>query len=220
MVSGLRCNGTHALKLKPKGRNMREFIVPEDGLVVRTDQGRPILELSIQAEGNIVRLFGADAEPKIALAAYGDTGTLIIGDPDKNGIVIGVSEDMSEISIINSGKSINFAINQTSSELTFLNANGATTNKLYVDENGGQMGLGDLEGSLAMSAGAGKGGGLCHLMNQQGDTVVVLESNEENGNITLLDQDGNIRLMLRHKEDNNIHLADKTGHIVWTTLPQ
>jgi len=199
---------------------MREFIIPEDGLVVRTDQGRPILELSIQAEGNIVRMFSADAEPKIALAAYGDTGTLIIGDPNKNGIVIAVSEDMSEISIINSDKSINLAINQTSSELIFLNANGATTNKLYLDENGGQMGLGDPEGSLVISAGAGNGGGLCHLMNKKGDTVVVLESNEENGNITLLDEEGNIRLMIRHKEDNNIHLVDKTGHIVWTTLPQ
>lgn len=199
---------------------MEEFIIPEDGLIVRTDRGKPILELSIQAEGNIVRMFGADAEPKIALAAYGDTGTLIIGDPDKNGIVIGVNEDMSEISIINSGKSISLAINQTSSELTFLNAKGAITNKLYVDENGGQIGLGDLEGSLLMSGGAANGGGLCHLMNKKGNTVVVLKSDEENGNITLLDEDGNIRLMIRHKEDNNIHLVDKTGHIVWTTLPQ
>jgi hypothetical protein len=199
---------------------MREFIIPEDGLVVKTDQGRPILELSIQDEGNIVRMFGAEGEPKIALAAYGDTGTLIIGDPNKTGIVISCSEDMSEIGIISSGKSINLAINQTSSELTFLNANGAPTNKLYVDEDGGQMGLGDLEGSVMISAGAGKGGGLCHLMNRKGDTVVVLESNEENGNITLLDEDGNIRLMIRHKEDSNIHLVDKTGHIIWTTLPQ
>jgi len=199
---------------------MREFIIPEDGAVVRTDQGRPILELSIQPEGNIVRMFGADGEPKIAMAAYGDSGTLIIGDPNNNGIVLSCSEDMSEIGIISSGKSINLAINETSSELTFLNTNGATTNKLYVDEHGGQMGLGDLEGGMVMSTGAGKGGGLCHLMNKKGDTVVVLESNEENGNITLLDEDGNIRLMIRHKEDSNIHLVDKTGHIIWTTLPQ
>ncbi|MDX6404487.1 MAG: hypothetical protein QOH70_1942 [Blastocatellia bacterium] len=199
---------------------MREFIIPEDGVVVRTEQGRAILELSIQAEGNVVRMFGADGEPKIALAAYGDTGTLIIGDPNENGIVISCSEDVSEIGIISSGKSINLAINQTSSELTFLNANGATTNKLYVDEDGGQMGLGDLEGGMVMSAGAGKGGGLCHLMNKKGDTVVVLESKEENGNITLLDEDRNIRLMLRHEEDSNIHLVDKTGHIIWTTLQQ
>jgi hypothetical protein len=199
---------------------MREFLIPEDGIVVKTAEGRPILELSIQAEGNIVRMFGADGDPKIALAAYGDTGTLIIGDPEKNGIVISCSEDLSEIGITSSGKNINLAINQTSSEITFLNANGATTNKLYVDEHGGQMGLGDLEGAVAVSAGAGKAGGLCHLMNKKGDTVVVLDSNEENGNITLLDEDGNIRLMLRHKEDNNIHLVDKSGQIIWTTLSQ
>jgi hypothetical protein len=199
---------------------MKEFIIPEDGRVVRTAEGRPILELSIQAEGNIVRMFGADGEQRIALAAYGDIGTLIIGDPNKDGIAISVSEGTSEIGITSSGKSINLAINETSSELRFGNANGAITNKLYVDEHGGQIGLGDQEGSLLMSAGAGKGGGLCHLMNKKGDTVVVLESNEENGNITLLDEDGNIRLMIRHKTDSNIHLVDKTGHIIWTTLPQ
>lgn len=56
---------------------MREFVIPEDGLVVKTDQGRPILDLSIQAEGNIDRMFGADGEPKIALRTYGDSGALI-----------------------------------------------------------------------------------------------------------------------------------------------
>jgi hypothetical protein len=199
---------------------MREFIIPEDGLVVRTDQGRPILELSILAEGNIVRMFGADGEPKIALATHGDSGALIIGDPETDGVVISAGEDVSEIGIMNSDKNITLAIDKTGSELRFVNANNANTSKIYVDEYGGQIGLSDHEGSLVMSAGAGKGGGLCHLMNKKGDTVVVLESNEENGNITLLDEDGNIRLMIRHKDDGNIHIVDKAGHIIWTTLQQ
>jgi len=196
---------------------MREFIIPDDGLVVRTEQGQPILELSIQAEGNIVRMFGADGEPKIALATHGDNGVLIIGDPNSDGVGISVSEDASQIGIMNSGKSITLAVGEASSELTFTNANGAITNKIYVDEGGGQIGLGDQEGNLLMSAGATKGGGLCHLMNKKGDTVVSLESKEENGNIILLDEDENIRIMIGNKEDGNIYLVDKAGHIIWTT---
>lgn len=199
---------------------MREFIIPEDGLAVRTDQGRPILELSIQAEGNIIRMFGADGEPKIALATQGDSGALIIGDPERDGVVIAVSEEVTEIGIMNSAKSITLAIGKTGSELRFVNSNNANTAKIYVDEYGGQIGLSDHEGGLVLSAGAAKGGGLCHLMNKKGDTVVALESNEENGNITLLDEDGNIRLMIRHKDDGNIHLVDKAGHIIWTTLQE
>lgn len=199
---------------------MRELIIPEDGLVVRTEQGRPILELSIQAEGNIIRMFGADGEPKIALATQHDSGALIIGDPERDGVVIAASEEVTEIGIMNSDKNITLAIGKTGSELRFVNAHDANTAKIYVDEYGGQIGLSDHEGSLVLSAGAAKGGGLCHLMNTKGDTVVALESNEENGNITLLDEDGNIRLMLRHKEDGNIHLVDKAGHIVWTTLQE
>lgn len=212
---------SHVLEFRiPPRDKMKEFIIPENGLVVKTDQGSPILELSIQAEGNIVRMFGADGKPKIALAAYGDTGTLIIGDPLRSGVTITVSEDLSEIGIMNSDNRISLGIDETHSELGFVNANNAITAKIYVDENGGQIGLGDHEGSVMMSAGTGKGGGICHLMNKKGDTVVVLESNEENGNITLLDEDGNIRLMIRHKEDGNIHLIDKAGHIIWTTLQQ
>ena len=196
---------------------MREFIIPEDGLVVKTYQGRPILELSIQAEGNIVRMFGADGTPKIALATYGDSGMLIIGDPNSDGAVISVSEDVSEISIMNSDKNITLAIGKTGSELRFMNANNAVTAKIYVDEVGGQIGLADQEGNLLMSAGGGEQGGLCHLMDTKGDTVVSLASNEGNGNITLIDKAGNLRVMIGNKEDANIYLIDEAGHIVWTT---
>jgi hypothetical protein len=196
---------------------MREFIIPEDGLVVKTDQGRPILELSIQAGGNIVRMFGPGGEPKIALATYGDTGTLIIGDPLKSGLVITVSEDLSEIAIMNSGKNIRLAVAEMGSEVSFVNANNAITAKIYVDENGGQIGLADQEGNPLMSAGSGEQGGLCHLMDKNGDTVVSLASNEGNGNITLIDNAGNLRVMIGNKEDANIYLVNETGHIVWTT---
>lgn len=56
---------------------MKELIVPEDGFVVKTEQGRPILEIIIQDEGNFVSLFGADGEPKIQLATHRDGGALI-----------------------------------------------------------------------------------------------------------------------------------------------
>jgi hypothetical protein len=49
---------------------------------------------------------------------------------------------------------------------------------------------------------------------------VALASNEENGNITLFNDDGNIWVMIGNKDDANIHLADRNGHITWTTLQQ
>ena len=197
---------------------MREFVIPDDGLFVRTDQGRPVLELSIHAEGTVVRMFGADGEPKLALATQGDGGALLIGDPERNSVVISVTEDVSEIRIMNSGKTVALAIDDTHSELRFVNANNAITNKIYVDDDGGQIGLGDQEGNVLLSAGAEERGGACHLMNKKGNTVVLLQSTEANGNITLMDEDGDIRAMILPKDDGNIHLVDKAGHIVWTTM--
>jgi hypothetical protein len=45
---------------------MQEFIIPDDGLVVKTAAGRPIFEVSIHDEGNVLRMYGADYEQKIA----------------------------------------------------------------------------------------------------------------------------------------------------------
>lgn len=221
--------GTGSGALSPQGgieevyadeRKMSEFIIPGDGLVVKTEQGLPVLELSTHSEGNVLRMFGSDGQPKIAFGIHEDSGVIIVGNPEANGIVITVDEDISEIGIANSGTSISMAIDQTGSEFRFVNVDGANTAKIYVDENGGQFGMADHKGRIVMSAGATEQGGLIHLMDSKGGTVVSLESNEDNGNITLLDEDGNIRLMIRHKEDGNIHLIDKAGHIVWTTLQQ
>ena len=197
---------------------MQEFIIPGDGLVVKTDQGQPIMELVVRSEGNLLRMFGADGEAKIALAAQGNSGALMIGDPDTAAVMISVTEDVSEIQVMKSGKSIALAIDSELSELKFVNANNAITNKLYVDDNGGQIGLGDQEGNLLMSAGAEERGGVCHIMNKNSDTVVLLQSKEESGNIILSDEEGDIRVMVVSKDNAAIHLADKDGQIVWTTM--
>lgn len=116
---------------------MQEFIIPDDGFVVKTVDGRPVLELSVNNEGNVVRLFSAEGEPQLAVGTHLDTGLVIVGDPQTSGIAISVSRDASEISIINSGKSITLALDASHSEMRFLNADGAVTNKIYVDEDGG-----------------------------------------------------------------------------------
>lgn len=78
--------------------------------------------------------------------------------------------------------------------------------------------MGSHEGNLVLSAGAEASGGSCHLMNTNGDTVVLLQSNEDHGNITLLDDTAKIRIMIGHKDDTNIHLVSDEGRIVWTTM--
>ena len=197
---------------------MQEFIIPDDGLVVKTAEGRPIFEVSIRDEGNVLRMFGADYEQKIALATFGESGLLIVGNPEGAGVAISVNEDVSEIGIMNKGKNITLAISSEHTELRFMNADKVITNKLYVDENGGQFGLANQEGDVLMSAGAEPRGGVCHLMNTEGHTVALLESREGNGNIILSDIDGDIRVMIGGEGGANILLVDKTGHVAWSTL--
>lgn len=175
------------------------------------------MEVSIHAEGSLVRLFGSDGEPKIQLATQGDSGALIVGDPERDGVAISVNQGvLSELRIMKSGKHVALAIDDSSRELRFVNAQDALTNKIYVTDEGGQIGLSDHEDSLSVSAGEGSdGGGVFHILNKAGNTVAALDSN---GAITLLDEDGDIRIMIGHKGDGHIHLVDKDGHIVWTTI--
>lgn len=175
---------------------MREFIVPEDGFIVKTQSGRPLFELVIHDQGNVLKIFGADGEPKLALATEGDGGALIMGDPPNNGIVLSARDDASELGVMYAAKKIIVAIDGGHSELRFMNSADLITTKLYADDNGGQFGLGNQEGNLVVSAGAEDRGGVCHLMNSNGDTVVLLQSREESGSITLLDEDHNVRVVI------------------------
>lgn len=199
---------------------MKEFTVPDDGFVLKTNDGRPILELSIQDEGNIIRLFGADGEPRIVFGTNGDTGVFVVGNPETEGVMISVSPDASEIVTTNSRKTIATGIDATHTEIRFVNADNALTNKMYVDDNGGQIGLSDHQGNLAISAGAEQDGGTCHVMNANGDTVARIASADQSGNVTLLDDSGRVRIMIGHKSDANIHLVDTSGRVVWTTLAE
>ena len=197
---------------------MDEFIIPDDGLMVRTADGRPIVELAVHEEGSVVRLFSVEGEPKLAFATHEDTGLIVVGNPETSGIAISVNPATSEIALMNSGKNVTLAINATHSEMRFVNSDGVVTNKIYIDDDGGQVGLADHNGNLLLSAGAEPSGGSCHLMNTNGETVVLLQSNEDAGNITLLDSAAKIRIMIGHKDDANIHLVDGEGRIRWTTM--
>jgi hypothetical protein len=196
---------------------MKEFTIPEGGFVLKTELGRPVLELLVHDEGSTLSLFDVDGEPRVALATRGNSGAALVGDPATNGLVLSAGEDLSEIAVFRSGKHIALALNQEKGEIRLVNAANATLAKIYEDDNGGQIGLGDQRGTLAVSAGAGENGGVACVMNTAGKTVVFLSANEREdaGNVTLLDQDGDPRILV----DTNIHVI-RDGRIVWTTMNQ
>lgn len=194
-----------------------EFILPDDGFVIKRPTGQLVVTLEALAEGNILRFFDVNGEPRIALATQGDNAMVMIGASQTENVSLSASANSTELVVANSGKTIAVGIDEERSEIRFVNADDAITNKLYVDERGGQFGLGDQQGNLVLSAGAVERGGLLHVMNGNADTVIVLESKEDNGNITLLDEANNIRMMIGSKDDGDIHLVDSSGHVVWTT---
>ena len=196
---------------------MKEFTIPEDGFVLKTELGRPVLELLVHAEGSTLSLFDIDGEPRVALATRGNSGAVLVGDPGTNGVVVSAGEDISQVAILHSGKHIALALDPKKGEIRLVNAAKATVAKIYEDDNGGQIGLGDQQGTLAVSAGAGEHGGVCCVMNIAGKTVVFLQANEKEdaGNITLLDRNGDLRILV----DSSIHVI-RDGRIVWTTMNQ
>lgn len=196
---------------------MKEFVVPDDGFVVRTESGRLLVAVEPLAEGNIYRLFDIDGVPRITLATHEDSGLLFLGDPSANGVSVSASDAVSELRLINAGNTIAAAVSDTNSELRFVNAQNAITNKLFVDEHGGQLGLGDHAGNLTISTGAEEEGGTFHLMNADGNSAAVFRCPDGKGNILLSDEDGHLRIMIGTKADWNIHLIDADGKIVWTT---
>jgi hypothetical protein len=91
-------------------------------------------------------MFGADGEPKLVLGTEGDGGSLIIGDvgnPEISSAFISARADACELGILNSAKRIMVHIDRFRGELGFVNAGNEITNKLYVDDSDGQLGLGD-----------------------------------------------------------------------------
>jgi hypothetical protein len=156
---------------------VKEFIVPEDGFVVKTTSGRPLLSLSVHAAGNVLTMFGADGEPKLVLGTEGDGGSLIIGDPanpEISSAFISAREDACELGVLNSAKRFMVRIDRARSELGFVSAENVITSKLYVDQIGWQLGLGDPEGKLMVRVGAGIGGGSITLFDEDGDERLVI----------------------------------------------
>jgi hypothetical protein len=156
---------------------MKEFTIPEDGFVVKTTSGRPILSLSVHPVGNVLTMFGADGEPKLVLGTEGDGGSLIIGDvgnPDVSGAFISARADACELGVLNSAKRFIVHIDPRRSELGFVNANNVITSKLYVDAAGGQLGLANQDGNVMILAGAGVRDGNITLYNVGGDVRLVI----------------------------------------------
>src|SRR5437660_4142062 len=120
---------------------MKEFILPEDGLVVKSATGQPVVTLESLAEGNVLKFFDSDGEPRITLVTQGHDAALFVGGSETESVAVAAGDAMSEVAVAHSGKNIALGIDSTHSEIRFVNAVNAVTNKLYVDEHGGQIGL-------------------------------------------------------------------------------
>ena len=199
---------------------MEEFIIPDEGVIVKTRQGRVILDLVLQDETSLLRMIDINGKPKIGLG-YSEDGPMIFLGDQNTSVFLQSRNDVSEINITNSGKNIALAVAEGASEIRFQNENGEMTNKIFINEFGGQVGLSDNDGNLLFTAGATEEGGLLHILNNNGNTTISLATRKDTGQILLLDENGKVQAYLDCSCGNGvIVLLDKEGNDVWSSFTE
>jgi hypothetical protein len=151
---------------------MQEIIIPEDGIVYKTKDGTPVLQISFENEATIFQMLSKNENSKIVLVCH----------DNESGIFIG-----------NGPKSIMMTNNTERNDIQFINENGKVTHLFYTTEEGGQIDLCDASGNPLISMGPNKGEGNCgfFLRNSKEKSVVTLLSNRGNGNVLIMDKEGN-----------------------------
>jgi hypothetical protein len=188
---------------------MQEIIVPEDGLIYKTINGRPIMQIHYNDNSSTFSIFSKDENSKILLTS-GDKGNGIfifngekeirlIVNPDFNEIKISnensdialiCNKDASGVIIGNGQKDIELTVNPDQNEIRFTNENGKITHWIHSDEEGGQIDLADNAGNLLLTMGINSGmdGSVLFLNNKSGDPVVALMSGHDIGYIEVNDE--------------------------------
>ena len=92
---------------------MEEIIIPDDGIIYKTKNGKPAFELLADDLGNVFRIYDVNANVRIGLSTQEKESSIIIGDLNSgNALTISVDEELTEIEIENSKKRIVLGINQ------------------------------------------------------------------------------------------------------------
>lgn len=59
---------------------MEKIIIPDDGIIYKTKNGKPVLELLVDESGNMFKLYDYNSNVKIALATQENSQAVFIGD--------------------------------------------------------------------------------------------------------------------------------------------
>jgi hypothetical protein len=191
---------------------MQEIIVPEDGLIYKTIDGIPIMQIEHKNDSAIFSLYGKNDNSKILLICSENGNGVFIENGKKdisltvnsdqneirfnNGnsnIVLVCLEDGSGITIQNGQKYVGLTAYSERNEIRFSNESGNITHFIRDNEDGGQITLSDDEGNqlLDMGINSKKDGSLVFIRNKNGDSVVSLLCNKNNGLILVSDEDNN-----------------------------
>ena len=151
---------------------MQEIIIPDDGLLYKTSDGTPILQISVVNDATIFSLF----------SKYGNSRLTLLCHESESGIHIG-----------NAQKSIAFIASETKNEMKFTNENGKVTHLFHTTDSGGQVELCDDNENPIISLGVNSDStGSFFIRNKNGDFLVALLQNNETGSIEIRDNDGTL----------------------------
>lgn len=151
---------------------MEEIIIPDDGIVYKTSDGSPIMQISLANDATLFSLF----------SKYGNSRLMLLCHDTESGIHIG-----------NAKKSISLVANEEKNEIRFINEYGKVTHLFYTTKDGGQIDLCDDEENPIISLGVNSGStGSFFLRDRNGEPLVALMHLRESGRIEIQDRDGNL----------------------------
>lgn len=149
---------------------MLEIIVPEDGLLYKTSDGQPILQIAKIQESSILRLFSNNEESTVLLGCHNEESAVFIGKGNK---------------------SLTLTTNEVKNELRFTNEYGKVTTLLYSDEKGGQFEICDSDANSLISMGINSDGNAAiFIRGKNGEFIIALYHNKTSGAILLQDENG------------------------------
>ena len=151
---------------------MDEIIIPNDGLVFKKPDGRPILQIKTEDDMSFLNLFSANNQSRLSLAC---------------------GDELCGVLVQNGNKSVELTSGSTNNEIRFTNENLKVTHFFYTNEDGGQIGLADAAGNLMVSMGCDEDVGASIIINNKNGVGVAKVMNYyDKGYIELLDGNGKV----------------------------
>lgn len=150
---------------------MQEIIIPDDGLLYRTSDGRPVMQMSLLDDATVLTLFSKYENSRLILFCHDSESGIHIGNGQKN---------------------ISLVVNEEKNEIRIVNENSKITHLFDTTEDGGQIELCDNEGRPIISMGLNSGSiGSIFLRDKEGKLLVGIWQDKENGSVDIQDVHGN-----------------------------